>query len=159
MSGLGKIFGGATQPKPVPVADVEGYWWVKKAREEIGTKEVPGSKDNPRIVEYHSYTTLKATDDETPWCSSFMCWVFGGGTRSAAARSWLSWGQHLDKFIPGCIVIYKRTGGHHVHIGIKKVAGGIQGLGGNQGNTVKESVYSADAVLGYRWPPGTPIPL
>lgn len=145
-------------PTP-PASNVEDLWWVKLARKELGTKEVSGSKDNPRIVFYHGFTTLKATDDETPWCSSFMCFIFGGGTKSAAARSWATWGQHLDHFIPGCICVYTRTGGAHVNIGLKKEYMIITGIGGNQGNQVSDdSKHSETTVIAYRWPPGVPIP-
>lgn len=44
------------------------------AKTQLGQKEISGSKDNPKIVEYHDATTLKATDDETPWCASFVNW-------------------------------------------------------------------------------------
>jgi hypothetical protein len=42
------------------------------AKAELGTTEVPGTQNNPRILEYHATTTLKATTDEVPWCSSFV---------------------------------------------------------------------------------------
>ena len=38
--------------------------------------EISGDKDNQKIVEYHQATTLKAQDDETPWCSSFVNWCY-----------------------------------------------------------------------------------
>ena len=44
------------------------------AQIQLGQKEIEGSKDNPKIVGYHKATTLVATDDETPWCSSFVNW-------------------------------------------------------------------------------------
>lgn len=43
---------------------------------QMGTKEIGGRKDNPKIVEYHQACTLQATDDETPWCSSFVNWAW-----------------------------------------------------------------------------------
>ncbi|WP_224984859.1 TIGR02594 family protein [Geomonas agri] len=67
--------------------------WMGIARKEIGQKEVAGHRDNPRILSYHATTTLKATDDETPWCSSFVNWCLKQagvkGTDSAAATSWV----------------------------------------------------------------------
>ena len=38
-------------------------------------EESPPGQRNRRIIEYHSTTTLRATDDETPRCSSFVKWV------------------------------------------------------------------------------------
>jgi lysozyme family protein len=50
--------------------------WMDIAIAELGVHEdsLPG-QHNARIVECHQSTTLKATDDETPWCSSFANWV------------------------------------------------------------------------------------
>jgi len=50
--------------------------WIVIVKGEIGQKEIKGDKDNLRIVEYHATTTLKATDDEVAWCSSFVNWCF-----------------------------------------------------------------------------------
>jgi uncharacterized protein (TIGR02594 family) len=38
----------------------------------LGEKEISGSQDNQTIVDFHKATTLRATDDETPHCSSAM---------------------------------------------------------------------------------------
>lgn len=127
------------------------------ARNEIGQKEVPGSGNNPRIVEYHATTSLKATSDEVSWCSSFVNWCVKQaglrGTNSAAARSWLDWGKVLDKPVEGCIVIFKRGAppSGHVAFYVKDVSSElIQVLGGNQSDQVKMSNYKKSDVLGYR---------
>jgi len=46
--------------------------WMAKAMKEIGQSEIGGSSHNARIIAYHATTTLRASDDETPWCSSFV---------------------------------------------------------------------------------------
>lgn len=122
----------------------------------IGVKEVSGKKHNPCIVWYASFTTLKATDDETPWCSSFMCaMAFLGGqpsTKSAAAKSWLNYGLPGDGS-KGDIAIFKRSGGHHVAFVNKPFKTGdkvINVLGGNQGNAVSIMDYDAKNILGFR---------
>ncbi len=129
------------------------------AKGEVGVREIPGPEDNDRIVEYHSTTTLKATDDETSWCSSFVNWcvIQAGlkGTNSAAARSWLKWGMAVSHPIEGDIVIFKRgnspTAGH-VGFFVSEYNGAISVLGGNQSNKVGISAYKKDDVLGYRKP-------
>lgn len=35
-------------------------------------REIPGSRHNPNILDFHKATTLRATDDETPHCASAM---------------------------------------------------------------------------------------
>jgi len=47
---------------------------IQVAKTQKGVKEIPGSVDNPKIVEYAQSCTLQAQDDETAWCSSFVNW-------------------------------------------------------------------------------------
>ena len=150
-----------TEPQP-PASPTE-LPWITIAKKEMGQKEFAGSKHNPRILEYHKTTSLKATEDEVAWCSSFVCWVFTQlkylTTRSARAKSWLEWGIPLEVPIPGCLVIFTRDGGGHVGFydsGYK--TGLIKVLGGNQSNTVKLSNYTEKNVIGYRWPKEYPLP-
>ena len=124
-------------------------WYLIAKRElEIGVEEVKGKEHNPRILEYHQATTLKATDDETAWCSSFVNWCvkMSGhkGTKSASARSWLKWGKPLKEPKEGCIVILKRgNSSWQGHVGFYVGTSGshILILGGNQGNEVNISSY------------------
>jgi len=127
------------------------------AQREIGVTEIKGSRHNPRVVQYHQETNLGATDDETPWCSSFINWVTKQlgmeGTNSPAARSWLNWGRQILKPYKGCIVILKRgTQSWQGHVGfyVGETEQKIKVLGGNQNNQVNISYYSKDKVLGYR---------
>ena len=132
--------------------------WIEIAKKEIGHKVVEGLNDNPRIIEYHSKTSLKAQADEVPWCSSFVNWVLIGagfkGTNSARARSWLAWGMALKSYRQGCVVVLKRGTGSQGHVGFAVAwrLGFVKVLGGNQSNAVNEKWYPAYKVLGYRWP-------
>lgn len=151
----------ATTPDLSAPAAGEEFPWLKVAKAEMarGVVEIAGDQDNPRIVEYHSATTLHATDDETPWCSAFANWVMKQagikGTGLANARSWLDWGRKLDAPVPGCVVVLKRgtspTSGH-VGFYLEPKGDRIAVLGGNQGNSVKVSNYLVADVLGYRLP-------
>ena len=126
--------------------------WMLIARGEVGQREVAGGRNNPRIVEYHQTTSLRATNDETPWCSSFVNWVLGRaghqGTGSAAAISWKSWGEPvggLPQARSGDVVVLHRHGApatsNHVGFLVRSEEGRVTLLGGNQGNQVKESNY------------------
>lgn len=130
--------------------------WITRARKEVGQAEVNGPGSNPRIVEYHTFTTYNATSDEVPWCSSFVCWVFEKegipSTRSAAAMSWLKWGKAIRKPVLGCVVVLKRPGGHHVGFYLGETPDKIDLLGGNQNNRVCVRSFPKDLVLGYRLP-------
>lgn len=133
--------------------------WLSLAEKELGQSEISGFLHNKRILEYHAATTLKASSDEIPWCSSFVNWCLlecgFGATRKANARSWLEWGVDL-RFPPcGAIAVLKR-GNNPVqgHVGFLVFDGRdkIQILGGNQGDKVSIASFPKKDVLGYRWP-------
>lgn len=133
--------------------------WMAVALREVGERERAGSEENPRILQYHATTTLKATSDEVPWCSSFVNWVMARTqmerTNSAAAKSWADWGYALEKPIYGALVVLSRSGGNHVGFFVDEdKKGNWILLGGNQGNAVNQSSYPKSRVLSVRWPHG-----
>lgn len=159
--------------RPTPAADPElgnPPRWMEIALGEQGQAEVAGAgQDNPRILEYHQATALRATSDETPWCSSFVNWVMRQsgltGTRNALASSWLSWGEKLAEPRYGAIAIIRSksaagnaaTGsstGYHVGFLVEQTDKALRLLGGNQSDSVKVSSFSLEkyTLEGYRWP-------
>jgi len=133
--------------------------WLTIAQKELGVSEIKGSKHNDRILEYHEATTLRATEDEVPWCSSFIVWCMEqagqGSTKSAAARSWLKYGSELKVPAFCCIAVLSRGSnpksghvGFIVHEGKDK----ILLLGGNQGDKVSIASFKKSQVISYRWP-------
>lgn len=133
--------------------------WMTIATKEIGISEIPGAKHHPRIIEYHQATSLKAKDDETSWCSSFVCWVLKQSgyktTNSAWARDWLKYGDVADKQ-RGSIIILERNGpGGDSHVGFctgKETDTHIEVLSGNSGNSVCIKLYNKKDILGFRRP-------
>lgn len=155
----GWIFKDYCVPVEAEPADTEIPSWLQTAESEMGTKEVPGSGDNPRVLEYHATTSLGARDDSVAWCSSFVNWCMKQNdiarTESASARSWLNWGTRLDQPRKGCVVVLKRgpsPANGHVGFYVGDGAGSIRVLGGNQSDQVKVSVFPSSMLLGYRWP-------
>lgn len=138
--------------------------WIEKAREYIGTKEIHGSKHNPKILELWQAAHLGFKDDETPWCAGFLGGVLEmvgiKSTRSGMARSYLNWGKKLDQPIIGCVVVLARGKAPSGHVGfVTGITGDkLKVLGGNQSDSVSEQPFPRSQVLGYRWPPGEPIP-
>jgi uncharacterized protein (TIGR02594 family) len=132
---------------------------IQVAKREIGVKEIRGG-ENPQILKYFRATTLKATEDEVPWCSAFMNWIMREchmeRSGSAAARSWLGVGTRLPGFRKYSIVVFRRGNSSwqgHVALAMEDLGGGyIRCLGGNQSDAVKYSNYAVGSVLGYRWP-------
>lgn len=134
--------------------------WLRRAKQEIGVKEIPGPKHSARVLSYWELSKLPFRDDETPWCAGFVGAMLEDvgikSTRSGMARSYATWGQPCGP-VPGAIVVFWRgsktgTAGHIGFVVGKDQAGNIMTLGGNQGNAVTIAPFSPARVLGYRWP-------
>ena len=145
----------------------EDFPWMAIAEGELGVSEVPGTGNNPRVVEYLQTTTnlskAAVSKDETPWCSAFVNWCLAQAgyerTKNALARSWLSWGQPITTPRRGCIVVFQReTNFGHVGFYLEETEADIQVLGGNQQNLetkifeVGKKYYPKSELLGYRIP-------
>ena len=136
--------------------------WITIARKEIGeTEDRDKGENNPRIVEYHQTTWLKADDDETPWCASFVNWSIEKsglkGKESARAKDWLDWGRIVSKPIFGAVVVVQSAGKkkqNHVGFVYGQKGNSLLILGGNQGGGLKVCVseFSKETVQGYRLP-------
>lgn len=146
---------------PLP-ADFRSTPWMICAMREKGQREISGGRHNPRILQYHATTTLRATTDETPWCSAFVNWCLLQtgitGTNSAAAKSWAEWGKP-SAAIPGAITVLqdlKATSGsgYHVAFLVQDAGAHYLLLGGNQHNEVRTSKYPKHSwrVVAHRWP-------
>ena len=130
--------------------------WFEVALGEVGTLEVDGAGNNPRITEYHATTTLGPRPESVHWCSSFVnfCVEKSGraGTDSALARSWLNWGKDAGDWVPGCIVVLTRGRPPKGHVGFLAGRDGdhVLLLGGNQGDAVNMSSFEVGRVIGRR---------
>lgn len=129
------------------------------ARAELGVSEILGHRHNTRIIEYHAATPLAAKEDEVAWCSAFVCWcmerVGRSHTRSAAARSWLSYGARIlpEHARYGDVVVFARGKSSwqgHVAFFVFAEPGRIHVLGGNQSNRVSVAAYGTGSLLGIR---------
>lgn len=138
--------------------------WLEIAFAEVGVAAHPSGSSNPRITAYHAGTNIAGYDDKASWCSSFVNWSPGragiAGTGSALARSWLTWGQPLERPVVGCIAVLWRdeptSWRGHVGFYLREDDDRVHLLGGNQFEQVREHHYPKATVLGYRWP-GAPV--
>lgn len=135
--------------------------WLEVAEGELDVAEIPGPRNNPRIIEYHDETTLSANDEDASWCSSFVNWCMTQvgivGTRLANARSWLDWGREPnDDEYEGCVCVLWRGApdGWQGHVGllVDWTDDQVCLLGGNQNNRVSRAWFPMSRVLGYRVP-------
>lgn len=138
--------------------------WVLQAENNIGVKEVKGATHNPVIEQYWKDIRRGGIkDDETPWCAAFVgsmlerCGI--QSTRFESAKSYLSWGEKLDRPVYGCVAVFSRDGGGHVGFVVgKDKAGNLLVLGGNQDDAVNVKSFPLSRKPIYRWPQGEPVP-
>lgn len=158
-----------TTPLPVPTpapGSASVPTWMDIARGELDQREIRGARHNPRILEYHASTRLRAASDEIAWCASFVNWVMQQagltGTRSAAAASWINWGVSSEPRQGAVLVIHNAaaarssltTSGNHVGFLVEQTPTHYVVLGGNQSNRVRVSEFrrSSWTLRGCRWP-------
>lgn len=140
---------------------------ILQAFGEVGTKEVPGEGNNPDIVKYHAFATVKnevGAPDSVPWCASNICWVLESiglkSTNSKMARSFEKLGVEIPfkDFLPGDLIVMHRngidSGSGHVGIGLRVIPSpfGNKGylLGGNQSDEVNITKYSLSKMTAIR---------
>lgn len=141
--------------------------WMAVARQEIGQRQLPGSNDNQRILEYMRSCGFNFQHDEGgEWCGCFTAWTmlkagFAVGGDTPASRmawayppTWRGYGTALPGPTVGAIAV--RKSGLHVTF-VEKVNGStISILGGNQDDAVRIWTSKAASDYTYRWPQGAP---
>lgn len=149
--------------------------WVALANGELGVKEIPGKDSNERIEEYFKacgasaeWALKQENTDAIPWCGAFVGWLmrecgYPLAPEPLRARSWLEWGDKVDKPYPGVIVVLRRGADPKAgHVGILHQISDdgktLYILGGNQGDAVSIGAFPVTSLLGYRIPPGYKLP-
>jgi uncharacterized protein (TIGR02594 family) len=132
---------------------------LKAAFADLGLKEVPGSKHNPRVLQmYKDSGHAWVKDDETAWCAAAVgSWLKKAGqpgTNSLAARSYCQWGKKTSNPKRGDIVIFARGSGWqgHVALYLGEESGRVWHIGGNQSNAVTVTSTPRSKVLDFRTP-------
>lgn len=135
--------------------------WFRKAKSYMGVREIPGAQHNAQVLAFFAKAGFPGIDnDEVAWCAGFVnaCLEESGisGSKSLAARSFLTWGKEVSKPQPGDIVVFWRNSPTswqgHVGFYVDETSTHIRVLGGNQSNEVNVSSYSKAQLLGYRTP-------
>lgn len=132
--------------------------WVTEARKFVGLAEVLGKAHNPTIQNWLRTLSAWWSDDETPWCGTFVAHCLRETGRDVPknwfrALSWVDAGTRLDTPAFGCIVVFSRVGGGHVGFVVgRDRQGNLMVLGGNQGNKVSIARFDKSRVAAYIWP-------
>lgn len=130
-------------------------------------REVRGPQADPFILWCHASCGVVTTEDEVPWCSSFLnrlAWLLRlPRSKSARARSWLTVGTPVawSAVAVGDVVVLNRGGspdptvisspGHvTLYAGPATRATHFCGLGGNQRDGVTIAEFPVADVLGVR---------
>ncbi|HHQ4553423.1 TPA: TIGR02594 family protein [Aeromonas veronii] len=139
--------------------------WINEARKFLSLKEIKGSKHAQEILDmWKAIKRGGIRDDETPWCAAFVgaCLERVGiqSTRFESAKSYLGWGEKLDRPVLGCVVVFSRDGGGHVGFVVgKSPSGNLLVLGGNQDDAVNVREFPLSRKPSYRWPLNEQLPV
>jgi uncharacterized protein (TIGR02594 family) len=138
--------------------------WLVEAKKHLGTKEVPGSQHNSKILGWLAKLKAWWRDDETPWCGVFVAHCLRETGLPVAdnwfrAKAWADYGSNLrsSHVAPGAILVFARQGGGHVGFYVGDDAAHYYVLGGNQANSVNVMKIAKVRCIAIRWPKGEPV--
>jgi uncharacterized protein (TIGR02594 family) len=142
---------------------------MTEAHSLVGTKEVPGAKNNPVIIAWGNRLGARILGiaygaDSIPWCGLFAahCMNSAGITPpkiAIRAKAWASWGVDAGMIATrpplGAVAVFEREGGGHVgFVDSVNRDGSLNILGGNQGDAVNVRRFKRDRLIALRWPAG-----
>lgn len=135
--------------------------WLDTAISLLSTKEVPGSGNNPKIIQWAKdiggWVASFYKEDSIPWCGLFVghCMQANGivpPPDMLSALAWNKYGMKLDEPMYGCIMVFGRNGGGHVGFAVSQDDNTYHVLGGNQSDNVTITRIAKNRLVGARWP-------
>lgn len=137
--------------------------WLTVALSHQGCQELlPSGALNPKVRGFFAATGFPAglITATTAWCAAFACTCLEEAgyrsPRSAAARSFLTWGRELATMRRGSVLVFTRGEAHagtgHVGFYVSETPSDLMVIGGNQRNCVGIQRYPKDRLLSVRWP-------
>lgn len=166
--------GGVSNASIVPALpeEISRPLWLEAGIKLLGTREVPGVKNNPVIINWAKAEggsiAKEYTHDSIPWCALFANHILTKvglkGTETLWALDFASekkWpcvrlaGPAVGAFAP----MLRDGGGHITIVAGKDQFGNIMGLGGNQSDAVTIAPFAVSRLnKGYFWPAGVTLP-
>jgi uncharacterized protein (TIGR02594 family) len=157
----------AALPSALTESPTDRPLWLVAALGWVGTKEQPGSGDNPVILNWAKGVggdiAKEYTHDAIPWCALFVNAVLQQvglkGTGTLWALDFAQWGQKIAGPTVGAFAPMKRDGGGHITIVVgRDKNGNLMCCGGNQSDAVTVTAFDPDRVVSWRWPAGEAAP-
>lgn len=123
--------------------------YITKAKAMLGEQEIPGVKDNAKILELYALSGHpEVKHDEVPWCAAFVGGSLAKGnkpnTGTLLARDYEKYGVKLDEPEEHCIGVMQRgASGWTGHVGFVTEWNDqyVWMLGGNQKDGVNVSKF------------------
>lgn len=136
--------------------------WLVEARLHIGLREIPGPRHNRTILDWIKRLGGWFTDDETPWCGTFVAHCLDAAKVTPRPKHWyraLAWGDwgKASQPVIGAIAVFGRSGGGHVGFVVGESATHYYVLGGNQNNMVRIDPIAKGRLVDLRWPESVPL--
>lgn len=162
------------RPKPAPAAsNTEDPLWLVEARRLLGTREAPGSANNPIIMGWARNLDQWYPGDDVPWCGLFVahCMSVGApdepqGFNRLGARAWKEFGVECPIWLGGVAVFWRthptKSWNGHVAIITGQSKDALRVIGGNQSDNVTETWIPKSRLIGVVGPTawtGVPAPM
>jgi uncharacterized protein (TIGR02594 family) len=142
--------------------------WHSVMRALTGTREIPGARSSPIIMDWVRYIgeefpdlrkySRGYTNDAIPWCGLCVAYcVARAGIPPVEqylwAQNWAKWGRPLRKPVVGAILAFKRRGGGHVAMFEGQTRTHYIVRGGNQSDTINVTQIPKSNLVrdGIRW--------
>lgn len=141
------------------LAQEPGPLLVKEMLKLYGTKEVPGSGDNPEILAWAREIGVGKVyvHDSIPWCGLVM----GVAAKRAGkpipatplwAKAWANFGVSTKVAMLGDVLVFSRDGGGHVGVYVGQDNAAYHVLGGNQSDQVNITRIAKSRIFAIRRP-------
>jgi uncharacterized protein (TIGR02594 family) len=130
-----------------------------EALKTFGTKEMPGTGDNPEILSWANETGLHRvySADSVPWCGLWMATIAKRADKQPVedplwARNWAKFGQEVTEAMLGDVLVFKRGSGGHVALYVGQDKEAYHCLGGNQSDAVTITRIAKNRCIAIRRP-------
>lgn len=108
-----------------------------------GTKEAPGSANNPVIIGWAHEVHTTYPGDSVAWCGLFQSlvakragWDYHPQGNALWAKNWATWGTPQKTAMLGDVLVFTRDGGGHVGQYVGEDETSYHVLGGNESDMV-----------------------